>query len=251
MVSNRLDAQKFPAATGNPNLREWQFTPHLAVCGALAAALYTGTVILGGILTPGYSHLSQPVSELVAAGATNRPLLSMLFLIYNLLVCAFGVGLCLAALRTPIGILTGKHKVAGLLGGVALGIVGLAGILLELFFPQDSGGANAPTTFTGAMHIAIAGVAAMGTILAIALVGLWFRSYRVMGGYSTYSFLTAAVIFVSGAMGAIFAGGANQFFGLVERTTIGAFIAWLFVMGLKMRSFALDHSIKGEGNNAN
>ena len=55
----------------------------LMLCGISAAIIYVGTVILGGLLRPGYSHISMAISELVADGAPNRSLLSSLFLLYN------------------------------------------------------------------------------------------------------------------------------------------------------------------------
>ena len=48
----------------------------LMMCGLGAALIYTGTVILGGMIRPEYSHLKEAISELVADGAPNRLLLS-------------------------------------------------------------------------------------------------------------------------------------------------------------------------------
>jgi hypothetical membrane protein len=67
----------------------------MVLSGTLAPVIYVGTVILGGLLRPGYSHVAQPISELVAAGAPNKPLLSGLFIIYNVLCSVFGIGLFL------------------------------------------------------------------------------------------------------------------------------------------------------------
>jgi len=47
----------------------------LMLCGILAPVVYVITVILGGFLWPGYSHVSQPVSDLIATGAPNKSLL--------------------------------------------------------------------------------------------------------------------------------------------------------------------------------
>jgi hypothetical membrane protein len=44
--------------------------------GVLAPIIYVATVILGGLLRPGYSHVAEAISELVATGAPNRPLLN-------------------------------------------------------------------------------------------------------------------------------------------------------------------------------
>jgi Protein of unknown function (DUF998) len=51
------------------------------LCGVAAAILYVGTVILGGLLRPGYNHISMAISELVADGVPNRSLLSSAFLV--------------------------------------------------------------------------------------------------------------------------------------------------------------------------
>jgi hypothetical protein len=59
--------------------------------GILAPVVYVTTVILGGILRPGYSPLSEAVSELIATGAPNKLFLDPLFALYNLLTLAFGM----------------------------------------------------------------------------------------------------------------------------------------------------------------
>jgi hypothetical membrane protein len=66
---------------------------HLALCGILAPVLYVFTVILGGAISPEYSHVSQAVSDLIATDAPNKPLLDALFAIYNLLAIAFAFSL--------------------------------------------------------------------------------------------------------------------------------------------------------------
>ena len=199
----------------------------LMMCGLGAALIYTGTVILGGMIRPEYSHLKEAISELVADGAPNRLLLSSLFLVYNALVSLFGLGLFLKALSHPRG------RVLGIAGSLVLMLlVGISGVLMELAFPQDPGGL--PTTFAGTMHIVMAGVASLGTMAAVLLLGLWFRNFPELKKHAVYSLVSVAVIFVSGGFTA--AAMANQFtyFGILERVTIGTFIVWLFVMGYKL-----------------
>src|ERR1051326_6691699 len=116
----------------------------LLLCGCFAAVLYVGTVILGGLLRPAYSHISMAISELVADGAPNRSLLSSLFLLYNALLTIFGIGLFL-----QVNSQTGKKR-SGIIGSLALVLVGMAGILMELVFAQEPGGTA--TTFIGIMH---------------------------------------------------------------------------------------------------
>ena len=198
----------------------------LILSGVLASILYVGTVILGGVLRPGYSHIAEAVSELVAAGAPNKPLLSSLFLVYNILCGAFGIGVLQYINQT-------ERKTSGYVGAISLIVLGVIGVLLELFFPQDPGGPAA--TFAGTMHIILASIASFMTMIAIVATGLWFRNFPEFKGYTVYSMITFAIIFIAGGSVPIL-GMTNPYFGLLERLAIGGFIQWLFVIGLKMQS---------------
>lgn len=200
--------------------------------GVGAAVVYVFAVILGGALRADYSHLKEPISELTAAGAPNKGLLDVLFLVYNLLVAALGVGVWIKAARDA------RARTSGLVTAAALVIAGACGVLLQLFFPQDPGGAKAAVTTTGTMHIAVAGIDALATMVAAAASALWFRKLPEWKGYSAYSLVTFGVIFVSGGFGAAAATSGFALFGLVERITIGAFIQWLLVVGLRLYRLA-------------
>ena len=198
----------------------------LLLCGAVAAILYLATVLLGGWLRPGYSHLSMAISELVADGAPNRAFLSPLFLIYNVLLAGFGIGLLLKANEQPRG------RITGIIGSIALVSVGIAGLSLELAFPQEPGGTA--TTFAGTMHFVMAGVASLGTMVAVVSLGLWFRAFPALRGYFAYSMISFAVIFVSGGLSVAAMAGQSPLFGLNERVTIFTFIFWVLIVSLKM-----------------
>ena len=198
----------------------------LLLSGMFAAVVYAGTVILGGLIRPGYSHLSKAISELVAEGAPNRSILSSLFLIYNLLLGAFGFGIFLKTKDQPRG------QKSGYIGSLALILVGMAGISMELAFPQDPGGI--PTTFAGTMHLIMAGVASLGTMVAILFLASWFRGFTDLKRYLVYSWISVAIVFISGGLSAVAMANHHPFFGLIERITIGTFILWLFVIGRRM-----------------
>lgn len=198
----------------------------LMLCGISAAVVYVGTVILGGLLRPGYSHISEAISELVADGAPNRPLLSSLFLLYNVLASAFGIGLFLKAKSQS------RSQISGIIGSLALFLVGPAGILMELAFPQDPGGTA--TTFAGTMHFVMAGITSFGTMVAILLLAFWFKSFPPLKSYVIYSWISVMIIFISGSLTAAALASHHPLFGLIERITILTFTLWLFVIGLKM-----------------
>ena len=198
----------------------------LFLSGVLAVIVYVGTVILGGILRPGYSHISQFVSDLIASGAPNKSLLDPLFLIYNLLTGGFAVGLFFY-----VNAQAGPKPNLGTFGALALLLEAIFGFL-TVFFPEGPHGA--PITSTGTMHIVLAGLSSLATIVTILLVGLWFRGVPGMAGLSLYSIVTVIVVFISGGLTAAFGASGNPLLGLLERITIGAFLQWMLVIGLRL-----------------
>lgn len=199
------------------------------LCGMLAPVVYVIAVIIGGILRPGYSHKSQFVSELIESGAPNKSLLNPLFALYNLLTIAFGIGLFTGVRAMS----KNKGKVSGSLGALILVAEGIFGFL-TVFFPQDPRGA--PATSTGKIHIVLAGLSSLTTILTISLMGFWFRTIARWRGYSIYSFISGIIVFISGGLAAYTGATLSPILGLMERITIGGFLQWLFVTALKLFS---------------
>src|SRR5512141_580673 len=97
----------------------------LLLCGVLSALLYVATVELAPTRWPGYSPASQTVSELIGIGAPTRPLVLPLFIVYSLLVYAFGAGVWLSS---------GPERA---LRVAALGIIGkeVLGLIVTSFAP--------------------------------------------------------------------------------------------------------------------
>jgi hypothetical protein len=202
----------------------------LLLGGALAPAVYVAAVTLGGLIQPGYSHLSQAVSELTARGAPNKNFLDIFFIVYNLLLVAFGIGL--GAIVRSSG--TKKEKTSGIIGTLILIIIARLGLVMIIFFPRDPTGA--PLTTAGNMRTLLTIIATLGTMVVILLLGLWFRSHPRLRGFSKYSLVTFIVVFVAGGITAASAATGGSLLGLVERLTVGAYIQWLFVVSIKMYS---------------
>src|SRR4029079_3527043 len=117
--------------------------------GALAPLVYLIAVVLGGVLTRGYSPLAGPVSALIMTGAPAAAVLIPLFALYNALLMAFAFT-TREALRDR-----GVH--VSLIGPIALAVVALAGVLM-LLYPMDPLGI--PLTESGRLHVWFAGLAA-------------------------------------------------------------------------------------------
>ena len=196
------------------------------LAGSAAVVVYVVAVVLGGLLRPGYSHISQAVSELIEVGAPNKGILDPLFMAYNVLTAVFAVGVFLARTDRDRGSLAVATAAVLLLEAV-VGFV-------TVFVPEDVPGTAA--TATGAMHILLASMSSLSTMAAILLVFLWLRNTPGGKGYAVYSLVTLIVVFITGGVAAATTAEGVPINGLAERLTIGAFLQWMFVLGLGLPS---------------
>ncbi len=196
------------------------------LAGSAAVVVYVLAVVLGGLLRPGYSHVSQAVSELIEVGAPNKGILNPLFMAYNVLTAVFAVGVFLAR--------PGKDRGSLAIATAAVLAVEAVVGFVTVFFPQDVPGTSA--TATGAMHILLASMSSLSTMAAILLVFLWLRNTAGGKGYATYSLVTLIVVFITGGVAAGTTAVGIPINGLAERLTIGAFLQWMFVLGLGLPS---------------
>lgn len=201
----------------------------LMLSGILASLAYVIAVVVGGILRPDYSHIAQYVSELIERGAPNKAMLNPLFAIYNILTIAFGIGLFLYVRAIP----ESRRKMLGIVGALILIAEGISGFV-TVFFPQDPIGS--PATATGNMHIVLASLSSLTTMLAMLFLGFWFRIIPTLRSYGLYSFISLGVVFISGGVAASTIAHPGPVNGLIDRVTIFGFIQWLFVIALKMYS---------------
>lgn len=187
-----------------------------AAFGLSAPLLYGGTVILGGVLWPDYSQLSDPISLLTSAQAPNTQLMNLLFVAYDILLFLFGL-LWWLSRRSA----THTSETAAL----ALAVIGVLGILMY-FFRQDVPGS--PMTLAGTTHIVLAACMSLLTMLAIFLRG--HAEWRIprRRGAAVFSYGSLAVVFISGGLAAVSIAQHWAFSGVFERCTIGMFLLWVF-----------------------
>lgn len=197
----------------------------ISLFGIIAPLFYIVPTIVGGLLRPGYSHLSNSVSDLLASGAPNKIYLMILFTVYPIFLSVFGFGLFSVLISKPLPL----SSPTGLIGFVLIGAsMGILGILTMTIFPQDPHGA--PITTPGLMHLILVGIQAISAMAAILLIGFWFRS-NGFTGYFIYSIISLAVLLITGIISMIGATKGSQFIGLFERLNVGAIMQWLIVIG--------------------
>ncbi|HEV2516151.1 MAG TPA: DUF998 domain-containing protein [Devosia sp.] len=187
---------------------------HVALWGGVAApVLYIGTVLAGGAVLPGYDPVTDPISALTAAGRPGIKWIEAGFGLYNLLLMAFaGAGWSLAdrAWRRVF---------------VILMVTAGAGLLMWPFAMDMPG---APPSAAGLAHLGLAAVASLSTLAAVWLSAVnWHRlGHRPMRRFCS---MCLAVIALSGVAAAAGAALGWPLVGLLERVTIGGFMAWLGV----------------------
>jgi len=194
----------------------------LLFCGILSSLLYVAADTLAGTLWEGYSFTNQAVSELSAIGAPTRPLVVPLYLAYDVLTIAFGLGVWGYSRKRTL------RFIGGLLVGI--GAVGFVGVP----FPLQLGVARA--TFTNTMHSILVGVQGLLYLLAMGF-GVFARGKR----FRLYSIGTLLTLIVLGAVSGLMAGSditqhgftaPPQWFGLIERIDIYGSMLWVAVLAI-------------------
>ena len=155
----------------------------LSFCGVLAPIVFIFTTLLGGALRPGYSLLTETISELFSPGSPNKPLLDSLHTTYALLFTLFGFGVLRFVQRVGKALRTGRT------GAVLLIAAGLLSVTTATIFPQDPWGT--PPTVPGRLHMQVSGTLALLTVASMVLLGIWFNQVGLFSGFRTYSFITA------------------------------------------------------------
>lgn len=158
----------------------------MLICGIFAPLLYFCTDILGGMLWQGYSFLHQAVSELSAVDSPVKSFVVVLYLAFDGLLIAFGLGIYgydqKRATRVTAGMLVG------------LGVVGFVGTP----FPLQLGAAG--SSLTNAMHSVISAVTVIMYLLAMGFGAFAFgRRFRL------YSLGTIVTLVVMGSVSALMA----------------------------------------------
>jgi hypothetical protein len=194
----------------------------LSLCGLIAPILFIFTTILGGAMRPGYSHMSNTVSELFSPGSPNRFLLSSLHTLFTVLLLFFGIGILKFIQRYS------KSKRLGIIGVSAFIAMGVLNFLTATIFPQDAWGA--PPTFFGEMHLILSGFISILSILYILLIGVWFHQTGISRNFRTYSFATVVAVVISA--GWFITSYGRQIMGLSERLTILVGFQWTFILAL-------------------
>jgi hypothetical membrane protein len=197
-------------------------------CGALSSLLYVATDVLGGLSYPGYSFVSQAISELGALGAPSKPLVDPLFLGYDALALIFAVGVFREgaergrALRIT-GALLIAYATLGLLGGA----------FFNAFLSMRQRGVG--NLSTDAPHIVLTGV-----IVLLLLGAIGAGAFALAKRFRAYSLATLATVIGLTVVTALYAarlaaGEPTRGMGIIERLEVYSLMLWLAVLGIALQ----------------
>ncbi|MGE5556232.1 MAG: DUF998 domain-containing protein [Methanocella sp.] len=161
--------------------------------------------------------MRDTVSTLTSAGAPNQEVMVPLFAIYNLFVIGLAAALYL-------GVEGKKPRLTSAL----IAAIGVDGLVL-FAFPQDYP-QGPPVTFTGTMHVAVAGIGALVSLLAMAALFFELRRVKGWGTIAKISIILLPIAVAFGGFGA--ASITTDYAGLAERLSIGTILVWLEIVAL-------------------
>lgn len=202
----------------------------LLACGVLSSLLYVATDILGGLRYPGYSFASQAISELAAIGAPSKPLVSPLFLVYDVLALAFAVGVLLVAGRNRALRITGGLLLARAILGVGTGLAERLGLFSLALANQRGAG-----TLAGDLpHIVLT-----AAIVVLFVVAIAFGAFALGKRFRIYSFATIATVLLLSVLTGPYAaraaaGQPTPGFGILERIDVYSLMLWVGVLAVAL-----------------
>lgn len=185
----------------------------LAICGVIVPILFTIIVIILGLLRPGYSHVSQAISELGEVGAPNAAVQDANFVVFGLLVIAFAVGL-----HRGIGDGRGSK-----IGPALVGSFGAVGAIGAGIFPLPS-----------PLHVPVSLIGFISLIIATLVISRRLKQDARWQSYRSYSLITGGIalaLFV-----ALVFGGSNDspYFGALQRIFLTPLFLWVELMAIHL-----------------
>lgn len=197
----------------------------LGLCGIVAPIFFVLTVVVASAFYPGYSHLTQAISELGGVDSPNPMIQNANFFLVGLLIVAFAFGL-----HRSIG--SGKGSA---LGPTLLGIFG-AVTVAQGFLPCDSGCEWVSTV--GSLHNSTG----LGSFLAV-VAGIFVLSRRLLTDpdwepYSAYSVITAVagIVALISWIGIAKAARVESLNGVLQRVFVAIILLWIEIMAIRMFS---------------
>ena len=200
----------------------------LAVCGIIGPVLFTIVLVTLGLLRPGYSHITQSMSELGEVGAPNAIIMNIAgFILLGHLMVAFAFGL-------HRGISEGRGSK---IGPALVAVAGTA-LVMTGIFPCDPGCAD--VSMVGITHSVFAMVAAFAMILAPLAIFPRLKGDNRWQSHLAYSLVTVVVALTLSAVYGL--NVFEQWKGALQRISMSVPLLWIEIMAIRLLRLSIRSS---------
>ncbi|APM40688.1 DUF998 domain-containing protein [Clostridium kluyveri] len=215
MITNNTEGEKWKIST--------RFQTILIAFGIISSIIYVITDIVASVMWSDYSRTSQTISELIAVDAPTRLYVAILFIIYDLLIYAYGVGI----------ILSSNNKRALKIAAFLIIAKEILGLVATLFFPIHLRGVEG--SFSDTMH----GILTAAGVFLCMFPAMIAGSISFKGVFRVYSIITMILFVIFGILT-----GSDQpkyalnmptpMMGVWERINIYGYMLWIVVLSIKL-----------------
>ncbi len=215
MSPNRSITNRMLIGAGNDKISRW-----LALCGVLTLPALTVFIVIAGLVTPGYNHLSETVSQLAARGRPHPEIMVTGFILYGVLINGFALYMyrCL-----------GNHSSARAVW-LLLEIHGI-GIIFSAVFKDDPKTPYTIATLTGILHDAVSSISFLALMAVIWMLAKITYQDPAWRGFARFSIVVGVLGLVLSLMFLIDI--FNPIEGLLQRTFYFLSLVWIEVISLR------------------
>ena len=190
----------------------------LLLAGVLAVIFYGLHIIIGSMYYPGYSHLTQAISDLTGEGAPSQRIASIFSTIYAILSVLFAFAVFLIFRNDKK-----LKKIASIIFFFTM-LISFVGYGL---FPLDN--SLSSTAFVNIMHIIVTILVVLPTIVMFILFGIGFVHDKSMRLFGYFTFFCLFMMFLGSLLMGV---GPSGYFGVYERMNIYAIQSWYFMFSI-------------------
>jgi hypothetical membrane protein len=208
--------------------RHWQ--RWLVWCGIAGPALVAVIAVVAAIRSPGYSPLSDTISDLAAQDAPHSLVMRTGLVIFGLLTIAFAAGLA-ASIAVRARFLQ-----------LLIALFGLCIVLLGIF--QDySEVPGAPRNREGYLHNSFGLIAIASLLGAMIVLGSVAREDPRWRPFAEVNRVTLLIVLITATL---FLRGPKETEGLYELVLFGAALVWMARIALSVLSPPQDHTVSAD-----
>lgn len=181
------------------------------ISGVGSAIAYVMHVIIGGILDPNYSQITNSISALTAVGAPNQDILSAILSWYGPLYIIFCILL--------VALFWARENKQMIIGAILLAISSVVSKFGFGAFAFDGEGAG--MTYNNIMHIIVVMIVVVFSIAALFSIAIGCLKTPIHHEFGIYILILAAVFTIAGGLSGPLVANGSPIMGFVEKINIG------------------------------